>query len=339
MKRIATGTLISLCMLAACSLAQAQTPAEFYKGKQIRIVVGTTAGGDYDLWARLLSRHIVRYIPGNPSAIVENMPGAGSLVATNHLYNVAPRDGTAIGMVSRSMPGAAVMKVKNIRFDPVKFNWIGSPEVNHLVLYINNKSNIKKLSDIFTQPLVVGATGRAQGITVGPALIKNLLGAKFRIVTGYRSPSNLALAAGRGEVEAFANTIGGPAGARRPWVESGRMRVLFNFEPESVPGLGAPTIFEVVKKDEYRKVLTFFASNVLLGRPILAPPGVPADRVAALRHAFDQVMKDPALLAEVKTMKFEMRVQDGKTIAALVASMAATPPEIVKRAQQASQAE
>ena len=215
-----------------------------------------------------------RHIPGNPNIIVENMPGAGTLVATNHLFNVAPRDGTVIGMPSRSMPAAAVMKVANVRFDPVKFNWIGSPEVNHLVVYINNASAIKKPADLFERELIVGATGLAQGITVGPYLLKNLLGMKLKIVTGYRSPGDMALAASRNEIEAFANTIGGAAGARRPWVELGQMRVLFNFEPEPVPGLGVPTVFEFVKTDEQRKILTFFASNVLLG---------PADHGAAGR--------------------------------------------------------
>jgi tripartite-type tricarboxylate transporter receptor subunit TctC len=149
----------------------------------------------------------------------------------------------------------------------------------------------------------------------------------------------MALAAGRGEVEAFANTIGGPAGARRPWVESGQMRVLFNFEPDAVAGLGAPSLFEVIKTDEHRKIFTFFASNVLLGRPILMPPGVPAERVAVLRRAFERVMKDPELLTEAKAMKFEITFQDGKKIASLVESIAATPPDVVKRAQRASQAE
>ena len=164
---------------------------------------------------------MARHIPGNPNIIVENMPGAGTLVATNHVFNVAPRDGTVIGMPSRSMPAAAVMKVANVRFDPVKFNWIGSPEVNHLVVYINNASAIKKPADLFEHELIVGATGLAQGITVGPYLLKNLLGMKLKIVTGYRSPGDMALAASRNEIEAFANTIGGAAGARRPWVEIG----------------------------------------------------------------------------------------------------------------------
>jgi tripartite-type tricarboxylate transporter receptor subunit TctC len=333
------GATFAIAIWVVANSAQAQPAEEFYRGKQLRFVVGSTPGGDYDLWARLLARHIGKHIPGNPNAIVENMPGAGTLVATNHLYNAAPRDGTVLGMISRSMPSAGVMQVKNVRFDPVKFNWIGSPEVNHLVLFINNSSKIKTLPDLFTHPLIVGATGRAQGITVGPALLKNLVGMKFKIVTGYRSPGDMALAAGRGEVEAFANTIGGAAGARRPWVESGQMRALFNFEPEPVAGLGVPTVFDVLKSEEQRKVLTFFSGNVLLGRPILVPPGVPADRVALLRRAFAQAMKDPALLKEADAMSFEIAFQDGAKIASLVASIAATPPDVVAKATQASQSE
>ena len=337
MRTIKATIAIALCAVA--TVGHAQPAEEFYRGKQLRFVVGTAAGGDYDLWARLLARHIGRHIPGNPAAIVENMPGAGSLVATNHLFNVAPRDGTVLGMISRSMPSASVMQVKNVRFDPVKFNWIGSPEVNHLVLYINNSSAIKTLPDLFKHPLIVGATGRAQGITVGPAILKNLVGMNLKVVTGYKGPADMALAAGRGEVEAFANTIASAAGARRPWVESGQMRVLFNFEPDAVPGLGAPSVFEVIKSEEHRKVLAFFASNVLLGRPILAPPGVPAERLAILRRGFEQALKDPALLKEASQAAFEITLVDGPKIAALVNSIAATPPDIVAKATQASQSE
>jgi tripartite-type tricarboxylate transporter receptor subunit TctC len=163
-----------------------------------------------------------------------------------------------------------------------------------------------------------------------------MLGMKLKIVTGYRSPGDMALAASRNEIEAFANTIGGAAGARRPWVENGQMRVLFNFEPEPVPGLGVLTVFEFVKTDEQRMILTFFASNVLLGRPIMAPPGVPADRVDLLRRSFDATMKDPALLKEAQGMSFEITAQTGERIAELVANVATTPSEIVGRAERLS---
>jgi tripartite-type tricarboxylate transporter receptor subunit TctC len=335
----AAAALTVVGMLALAAPLHAQSVEDFYKGKQIRIVVGSAAGNDYDLWARLIGRHLVRHIPGNPTVVVENMPGAGTLVATNHLFNVAPRDGTVIGMVSRSMPAAAVMKVANVRFDPEKFNWLGSPEVNHLVLYINNNAGIAKVPDLLERPLIVAGTGPAQGITVGPLMLKNLLGLKFKVVTGYRGPSDMALAAQRGEVQAFANTIGGPAGARRPWVESGQMRVLFNFEPDAVPGLGVPSIFEFLKTDEQRRVMTFFAGNVLLGRPLMTTPGVPAERVAALRRALGETFKDPEFLKEAHSMSFEPAPLNGERIAALVAELVATPPAVVQMAERAARAE
>ena len=153
------------------------------------------------------------------------------------------------------------------------------------------------------------------------------------------APGEMALAAARGELQAFANTIGGPSGARRPWVETGQMRVLFNFEPEAVRGLGVPTVFEHVKTKEQREVLTFFAGNVLLGRPMLAPPGVPADRVNALRRALAACLTDPILLKEAAAAKFEIAYQSGEKLARLVAEIAATPPEVVKKAERASQAQ
>jgi tripartite-type tricarboxylate transporter receptor subunit TctC len=239
-------------------------------------------------------------------------------------------------MVSRGMTDAAIMKVRNIRFEPGRFNWLGSPEVNHRVMFVSAASGIAKISDLFERELIVGAPGGGQGVTAAPILLKNLLGMKLKIVTGYRSPGDMALAASRKEIEAFANTIGGAAGARRPWVENGQMRVLFNFEPEPVPGLGVPTVFEFVKTDEQRKILTFFASNVLLGRPIMAPPEVPADRVRLLRRSFEATMKDPALLKEAEGMSFEIALQSGERIAELVAGIAGTSPDILSRAERAS---
>jgi hypothetical protein len=159
---------------------------------------------------------------------------------------------------------------------------------------------------------------------------------KLKIVTGYRSPGDIVLAVARGEVGGFVNSIGGPGGARRQWVDSGQMRVLFNMEPEPVSWLGAPTIFDFTKTEEQRQVLTFFAGGTRQGRPILAPPGVPADRIAALRRAFDAAMKDPALLKEAETMGFEVYPQTGEQITALVAATLATPAEIVKRAERAA---
>jgi hypothetical protein len=193
-----TAAAALLFLAAPLAVAGAQTPAEFYKGKQIKFIVGTSSGQDYDRWARLIARHITRHIPGQPSMVVENMPGAGHIVATNHLYSVAPRDGTVIGMVSRNMTDAYIMKVKNTRFDPARFIWLGSPEINYRVLFVGTGTGLKTVPELFERELIVGAPGGAQGVTAAPILLKNLLGLKFKIVTGYRSPGDIVLGAGSG---------------------------------------------------------------------------------------------------------------------------------------------
>src|SRR5688572_2102681 len=334
MKRI--GAITVLWLLACLGNAAAQSTDDFYRGKQLKLVVGTSSGQDYDLWARLIGRHITRHIPGQPSLIVENMPGAGHIVATNHLFNLAPRDGTTIGMVSRGMTDAAIMKVRNIRFEPGRFNWLGSPEVNHRVMFVSAAAGIATIADLFERELIVGAPGGGQGVTAAPLLLKNLIGLKLKIVTGYRSPGEVVLAVTRGEVGSLVTTVGGPVSARRQWVADGKMRVLFNMEPERVPWLEAPTIFDVAKTQEQRQVLTFFAGNTRLGRPLMAPPDVPAARVALLRRAFDATMRDPAFLKEAETMGFEVSPQTGEAIAVQVAAALATPEEIVRKAEKAA---
>src|SRR4029450_2243513 len=203
--------------LAVATPGNARPPAEFYRGKQIKLVVGTAAGQDYDLWARLIGRHITRHIPGNPSLIVENMPGAGHIVATNHLYNVAARDGTVIGMVSRNMTDAAVMGLANVRYDPGRFNWLGSPEINHPVMFVSAAAGFDKVQGLFARELMLCAPGALQGVTAAPLLLKNPLGMKLKIVQGYRSPGEVVLAVTRGEVGGFVISVGGPGDAGRQW--------------------------------------------------------------------------------------------------------------------------
>lgn len=173
MKKIAITVLTALLVLAARAPVAAQSAADFYRGKQIRFIVGTAPGQDYDLWARLIGRHLTRQIPGNPTLFVENMPGAGHIIATNYLYNVAPKDGTVIGMVSRNMTDAAIIALPNVRYDPSKFNWLGSPELSHRVMFVGPKTGIDKVPDLFERELIIGAPGGVQGVTAAPILLKN----------------------------------------------------------------------------------------------------------------------------------------------------------------------
>src|SRR5260370_12018089 len=277
-RRAAAGiAVLALALFAPvlCAPVEAQTADEPYKGKQIRIVVGTAAGQDYDSWARLIGRHLPRFLPGNPAVIVENMPGAGHILATNYLFNLAPRDGTVIGMVSRNMTEAAIMKLPNVRFEPARFNWIGSPELNHRVLFVNATSGFASVPDLYARELIVGTPGGAQGVSAAPILLKNLLHMRIKIIQGYHSPGDVILAMARREVEGIVQSVGAPEGARRQWVESGQMRILFSMERERVAGLAAPTIFEFAKSEEQRQVLAFLSSSMGLGGPLRAPPGVP----------------------------------------------------------------
>jgi tripartite-type tricarboxylate transporter receptor subunit TctC len=330
-------TAMALCGLARP--ASAQSADEFYRGRQIRFIVGTAAGQDYDAWSRLIGRHMGRFMPGNPSFVVENMPGAGHILATNYLFNLAPRDGSVIGMVSRNITEAAMTKLPNVRFDPGKFGWIGSPELNHRVLFVNTATGIDKVADLATRELIVGVTGGAQGVTAAPILLKNLLGLRLKIIQGYHSPGDIVLAMARREVDALVDSIGAPDGARRRWLESGQMRVLFSMEREPVKGLDAPSIFAFTRTERQREVLAFFASSMELGRPFMAPPGVPPERLAVLRRAFDQTVADKAFLQEAAGMGFEVSAQTGEAIAQRIAAIMATPKEIVDETQRASASE
>jgi tripartite-type tricarboxylate transporter receptor subunit TctC len=323
--------LIACCFLATAPLS-AQPLADFYKGKQIRLVVGTESGQDYDTWARLVARHMRQYLPGNPAFVVENMPGAGSLIAANHLYNKAAQDGTTLGMVSRNIPNYALMRQPNANYDPLKFNWIGSPEITHRGCYARSDAGIKTPEDLFTRELMVGGDGAGTALTETPLLLKNLLGMKFKVIDGYKGATGVILAMERGEVEGLCQTTTAFMGSAQRLLDDGTFRILFTTERDPVPELKVPTVFAYAKTDEQRMILEVHASSLELGRPILAPPNVPPDRVAALRRAFDAAMTDPALLAEAKQMKLTVETRSGDAIAAAIRTVAELPGELVAKA-------
>ena len=323
--------LIACCAGAAAPL-HAQSPADFYKGKQIRVVVGTEAGQDYDTWARLVARHMRQYVPGNPTFVIENMPGAGSLIAANHLYNKAAQDGTTLGMLSRNIPNYALMRQPNANYDPLKFNWIGSPEITHRGCYARADAGIKSPEDLFVRELMVGGDGAGTALTETPLLLKNLLGMKFKVIDGYKGATGVVLAMERGEVEGICQTTSAFLGSAQHLLDDGTFRILFTTEREPVPELKVPTVFAYAKTDEQRNILAIHASSLELGRPILAPPNVPADRVAALRRAFDATMQDQALLAEARQMKLQVEARSGDAIAAAIRMVAELPQELVAKA-------
>jgi len=333
MKRSARA-LASLVLLSAASLpAAAQSVADFYKGKQIRVIVGSTAG-DYDTWARLVARHMRQYIPGNPVFVIENMPGAGSLIAANYLYAKAAQDGTALGSVSRNIPNYAFMKQPNATFDPLKFNWIGSPEMTHRACYARADSGIGQPQDLYERELLMGGDGAGTSLSEMPILLKNLLGMKFRVIDGYKGSNDIILAIQRKEVAGICQTVTAFAQSAQNLLDDGSIRMLFTTEQERVPALKVPTIFEFAKTDEQRKILAFHAASLETGRPWLAPPGIPADRVQALRRAYDATMKDRAFLEEARLRKLDVDPRTGEYVEAVLRRIATLPDELIAKAAQ-----
>jgi tripartite-type tricarboxylate transporter receptor subunit TctC len=334
-----TGLLCLFAAVAATLPAAAQSPESFWRGKQVRFILGAAPGQDYDLWARLLARHWPRHIPGNPTLVVENMPGAGHLIATNYLYNKAPRDGSAIGMVTRNIPNAAVMHINGVLYDPQKFGWIGSPERVNRGCFAMAGSAVQRPEDLYTKELIVGGTGAGSSVSETPVLLKNLLGMRFKLVEGYVKPQDAVLAMERGEVEGICFTVQSLEQARPGWIAAGKVRVLFTLEHERVPQAKAPVIFDFVTDAAQRAVLDFYSSSIEMGRPILAPPDVPADRLAALRRAFDRTMEDAAFREEALGLKLEIGPETGEALQAIVARAMATPQAVVSQAERMTQGE
>jgi tripartite-type tricarboxylate transporter receptor subunit TctC len=303
----------------------------FYAGKQVRVIVTTQAGADYDLWMRFIAPFMTRYIPGAPTLVIQNMPGAGSIVGTNYLYNVAPRDGSVFGMIGRNMPFQAVLGEKGIRFDLSKVNWIGNPEVTNRVCAMRAVPEVKSAQDLFTHEVMIGGAGAGGALSTIPQLLSRMLGMKLKLVEGYQGPRDVILAIERGELHGVCMSVTTIENIRPGWIASGNMRLLFNMEKDRLPGRDVPSIFEFAKSEDQRKILALFSAGVIFGRPIIAPPEVPAARVDILRTAFDKAMADPELLERAKKMGLEVGMVKGDALAKLNRELMETPRALVER--------
>jgi tripartite-type tricarboxylate transporter receptor subunit TctC len=325
----------ALAAALVCTPQAAPTQAvdDFFHGKQIKIVVSFDVGNDYDQWARLLARHLGKHIPGNPGIIVQNMPAAGGIASANYLYNIAPKDGTVIGMLGRNLPYHALVQESGVQYDPVKFDWLGSPELTNRVCAAVEHASVKKAEDLYERELLVGGSGAGSAISTTPVIVSRLLGMKFKLIEGYSSPAAVVLAMDRGEVDGICQTVTSLRNFRPGWIESGKWRVLLNMEREPLAEYRSPSIFQFVKTEEQRRIIALYSSSIELGRPMAAPPGTPADRVATLRQAFHATMADSALLAEAGKQKLDINVVSGDKLTALVNDLMTTPPDIIKRMQ------
>ena len=327
-----------LCLLGGAAAAQDAVEA-FYKGKQIAMVVGSSAGGGYDTYARLLARPMSAAIPGNPTIVVQNMSGAGSNRAAGYIYSVAPKDGTAIGAI---FPGAVLQPLLSDQpapHDPSKFVYLGSANSDVYVCYVRSDAPVKTFKDVLTRELIIGASNPGATTYDLPQLLNSVLGAKFKIVTGYPGSREITLALERGEVQGACG-IGwtGIETMYPDWFAKDTVRVLVQLSNTGHADLnkrGVPRAAEFARTEDDRKTIELVFSQGVFGRPYILPPNVPADRVAALRKAFVAALDDKTLRAEAAKMQLDVDPIEGGELQTLVAGLYATPPHLVERARQA----
>lgn len=316
------------------AVVRAQSAAEFYRGKSIELDIGYSVGGGYDLYARLIARRLGQHVPGNPTVMPKNMEGAGSLRLANYLYAAAPRDGTVIGAISRGAAFDPLLNEQGARFDASKFSWIGSANNEVSVCVALTSSGISKFDDLFAKPLTIGSTGAGDDTYQFPALVNAVLGTKFKIVTGYPGGNDVSLALERGEVQGRCGWSWSSIKTTRPnWVRNKRIIVLVQMSLSKHPDLpNVPLIMDLAKTDEQRQIFKMIFARQTMGRPYAAPPGLPADRLAALRKAFMDTMTDKDFLGEAEQSKFEINPVSGQELEALVEEVYRTPPEVAKKA-------
>ena len=328
------------CVLGSLGFAAAQDTVEsFYKGKQISIVVGSSAGGGYDTYARLLGRHFGTHVPGHPTIVPQNMSGAGSNRAAAYIFGVAPKDGTAIGAIFPGVVLQPLLTDAKFQHDPSKFIYLGSANSDLYICLVRADAPVKTFQDVLTQELIVGASNPGATTYDFPALLNSVLGARFRIVTGYPGSREITLALERGEIQGTCGLGWTGLEAMHPaWFKQDRIRVLVQLNGPGHPDLikrGVPRAADFAKTGDERRVLELVFSQGLFGRPYVMPPEVPADRVAALRSAFLAALRDKALLDDAANMQLDVDPISGKDLQAAVARLYATPTHLIERARQA----
>jgi len=328
-----------IATLFAAAVAPAVTTpasaADFYTGKQIKIIVGLGAGSTYSAYARTLSHHMGKYIPGKPELINVYMPGAGSLKAYNYLANVAKKDGTEFGTGHRFVPIMPLFKIKGVKFDGTQFGYVGSANKEVGVTISWHTTGIKTFDDLKTKELVVGTTGRGAQLTNFTSVLKKALGAKLRVVSGYKSTREIDLAVERGEIQGRAGvSYNSITNAQPDWLTGKKINILIQMGLSKHPDLAnVPNILDMLTNKLDRAAVELLLAPSEMGRPYVAPPGIPADRLAQLRTAFTRTMADPAFKAEAAKQKMEINPMTGAEVEALIKRIYTTAsPDTVARA-------
>ena len=341
--RISTGATAALAMMmGAISGAMAledETLARFYKDKTVTIAVGSSPGGGLDTFGRLLSRHMGKHIPGKPTVVVSNVPGAGGNVLANNLYTLVPKDGTYMGITFPSVIIDPLLSENHRGYDPTKFNYIGNANAEVLVCLLRRDVGVKGLEDFLKADLIIGATAPGSTTADFPMIVKGLLGAKFRLVTGYQGSREVTLAIEKNEVQGICGLGWSTVKVQYPDILKGEMfaSVFAQEDLKGHPELNAmkvPLIYSLAKSDEDKQALQMFYAQNAFSRPFILPPGVPADRVEALRKIFLETIADPELQADARKMNIEAVPTSGAELQQIIANMYATPPAIVARVKK-----
>ena len=334
--RITSAVLVAAA-IAACSLcsAAADPIEDFYKGKTVTLVASTGAGGPLDLIARTVAKHMARHIPGSPAMIVRNMPGGGHVLATNFMANQAPKDGTTIATVVNSIPLHQVIDGRGVRYDARKFSWIGATGVSNLMTVAWRASGVTSIDDVMRREVPTGATGVGSGTFVYTNAMNLVVGTKFKMVLGYASSTDIDLAMERGEVAARGGfSLSGIKQERPHWLTDNKVALLVQVGSEREKEYPeVPLMHELAKTPQQRQILALLSSPVALGRPFFAPPDVPAERLAALRKAFADTLKDEQFLDEARRLSFDLTSLSGERLAEIVAETVNAPPEAVAQAK------
>ena len=331
--KFARRSFLAACLAGLAAPASADPVADYFKGKTVTVLVGVSAGGEYDLQARLISRYLGRYSPGNPTVVAQNMVGAGGLTEANYLYNVAPKDGTFIGMIQNALPVMQAVNLPGPQFDSARFLWLGAiaPTVETLAVW--HTSGVTTIDQARSKEVVIGAVGKGGITDTFPRMINEFAGTKFKIVVGYPGGNDVNLAMERGEVAGRNNTWSSWKATKKNWLDEHKITILA-YEGPKPPDLGnVPSVQDLAKTDEDKAAIRLIAAGTLFGRPLTAPPGVPADRIAALRAAFLATMKDPEFLKEAAAGDIEVDPVDGVKMQKIAEELIALPESVKARAR------
>ena len=340
MRKSFSFAFLAALSVAGAGMALAQTPAEFYKGKTVTMVIGSAPGGGYDALGRAVGRHLSKHIPGNPTIVTQNMSGAGGIIPANHIYRVAAKDGSVIGTVNNTVPFEPMFGTKEAIYDATQFNWLGTPSVEIGLVALWHSSKVNNIDDLRKIEINVGASGANSTPSFYARLLNETLGAKMKIVVGYPGQNEAFLAMERGELDGYPSTFYSALTSTRPeWLRDKKVKLIVQYGPMKQPELqDVPFAPDLITKPEDKALLEVAFAPLAIGRPFLMPPGVPADRVAAMRKAVADVFADPEFIADAGRLQLSVGTpRTGEQLQAEIVKAYQSPPELIARLRRLAQ--